>query len=164
MFEFFKNYQKWDSLTVDEKKETLQSCVKFYESKTLDYILAFLPEDKKKSFVKSPVKLDFTSTQIAGKNVSFGDNIVYVYATQLLSEIKKKLFFEVAKNTICAVFLNLFNNTANTTSKKTKFGQIADGYFASITSEFCGGQEFEQDMMSVCSEVLTASAEMGASK
>jgi len=164
MFKFFKDYQKWENLSVDEKKDTLQGCVKFYDSKTLDYILANLPENKRKNFVKEPVQLDFTATPTAKKNVSFGDNVVFVFSTQLLSAVKKKLFFEVAKNTICAVFLNLFNNTANTAVKKTKFGELANGYFASITSEFGEGQEFEQDMMSVCSEILSETAEMTASK
>ncbi len=154
MFEFFKNYNKWEVLSVDDKKDTLYSCAKFYEEKTVDYILAYLPENKRRSFSKAPVKLEFSATQVAGKNISFGDNVVHVYATQLLSERKAKLFYGVAKNTIYAVFLNLFNSTANSGSKKTKFSSIADGYFASITNEFCIGQAFEQDMMSVCADLV----------
>jgi len=163
MFEFFKSYQKWESLSVQDKKDTLQSCVEFYESKTLSYILAFMPEKKRKNFVKEPVQLKFSTTQTVGHDVSFADNVVIVFSTKLLSGDKKNLFFEVAKNTICAVFLNLFNNTANTSGKQTKFGELANGYFASITSEFGEGMQFEQDMMAVCSEVLSESAEMASS-
>ncbi|NCB48239.1 MAG: hypothetical protein EOM55_01220 [Clostridia bacterium] len=164
MFEFFKSYQKWEHLSIEDKKDTLQNCVEFYESKTLSYILAFLPEEKRVKFVKEPVQLRFTTTQTAGQDVSFADNVVMVFSTKILSGDKKNLFFDVAKNTICAVFLNLFNSTANTSSKKTKFGELANGYFASITSEFGEGQQFEQDMMAVCSEVLSESVEMTTSK
>lgn len=164
MFEFFKSYQKWERLSVQDKKDTLQSCVEFYENKTLSYILAFLPEKKRVKFVKEPVELRFTTTQTASQDVCFADNAVIVFSTKLLSGDKKNLFFDVAKNTICAVFLNLFNNTASTSGKKTKFGELANGYFASITSEFGEGQQFEQDMMAVCSEVLAESVEMSSSK
>ena len=64
----------------------------------------------------------------------------------------------VAKNTICAVFANLFKNTTGNKRKKTKFGELANGFLASITSEFAKGAEFEADMMQEFAVVLEAQA------
>lgn len=151
MFEFFDGYKKWTGLSVDEKKKTLTDCVRFYEGKTVEYILAYLPEKMKKQFSKIPTLVEWTAGQTMAQSVSFGDNVVYVLSSLLLTEPKKSLFFEVAKNTIYAVFLHLFTSTASSPTKKTKFGELANGYFAAITSEFCGGQDFEKDMMELIS-------------
>lgn len=164
MADFLKNYQKWEHLNVTQKKQTLGDCVKFYEEKALSYILANLPLEKQKSFKKQPVRLDFASAQIAGKDVNYGDNVVFVFSSKLIGSEKKSLFFEVGKNTIFAVFLSIFNNTANSPSKKTKFGELANGYFASITSEFGGKEQFQDDMMQEMSESLEQATEMTESK
>lgn len=160
MFDFFDGYKKWARLDVEQKKKTLMDCARFYEGKTVDYVLAYLPENMKKKFSKTPVVLEWTVVQTAGQNVSFGDNVVYVLSSLLLMEGKKSLFFEVAKNTIYAVFFHLFNSTATSPSKKTRFGELANVYFASITSEFCAHQDFEKDMM----ELITLSFEAAQEK
>ena len=71
------------------------------------------------------------------------------------------MFFKVARNTICAVFVNIFYNTASDPKKKTRFGSIANGFFASITNEFAKGKDFEADMMQAYAEVLGEVLDMG---
>lgn len=141
--EFLKGYSKWEDLSDKEKVEVVRECVKFYENKTLDYILSNLPVDKRKKFKKTPVKIEFISE--GTRRVSFGDNVVFIKS---LTGKKSSLFFKIAQNTICAVFANIFKNTTGNKGKKTKFGQLASGFLASITSEFAKGAELEGDMMS----------------
>ena len=59
------------------------------------------------------------------------------------------------------MFVNLFYNTASDPKKKTKFGTIANGFFASITTEFAKGKDFENDMMQAYAEVLGEVMDMG---
>ncbi len=140
--EFLKNYGKWENLDEKGKQEVVRECVKFYENKTLEYILSNLDRAKRAKFKKEPVKVEFTKS--ISKKVAFADNVVYVAS---LSGKKSNLFFKIAQNTICAVFANIFKNTSGNKGKKTKFGELANGFLASITSEFAKGAEFESDMM-----------------
>ena len=57
--------------------------------------------------------------------------------------------------------MHLFYNTASDPNKKTKFGSIANGFLASITSEFAKGNQFETDMMQAYEEVLGEVMDMG---
>ena len=133
----------------------------FYEEKALDYILASLPKAKQKEFTKDPVIVEFLSTPQDNRDVSFGDNIVYIWEELLETNDKKTLFFKVARNTICAVFINIFYNTASDPKKKTKFGTIANCFFASITEEFAKGKEFEMDMMEAYEQIVGEVLDMG---
>ena len=141
---FFENYFNWDKLGVLAKKQSMQGCVSFYEAKTLDYILSNLPLATSKNFKKEPVKVEFVNDD--GKQVAFGDNVVFIQETAVVAS-KKNLFFDIAKNTICAVFAHIFKNTSSNSNKKTKFSTIASGFLASITSEFAKGEDFANDMM-----------------
>lgn len=152
IMDFFKSYQKFELLTDDKKIAVLKECVKFYEDRCVEYILRELPLEAKKQFKKEPVSLVVTEKPTNDKGITFGDNVVYVVGDALSSD-KRGLFYSVCKCTICAVFLNLFSSTATTKGKKTKFGELASGYFASITNEF-GAQAFTQDMMSQMTESL----------
>ena len=161
MSDFLKEYKLWDSKDEKGKKEILLSCASFYEEKAIDYILANFPKKKQKEFKKDPIQVEFTPDLVNGKDVSFGDNIVFVLEDLLNTSDKKTLFFQLARNTICAVFVNLFYNTASDPKKKTKFGTIANGFFASITTEFAKGKDFENDMMQAYAEVLGEVMDMG---
>ena len=141
---FFENYQNWDNLSLSEKKNCVAGCVKFYEDRTVQYILSNLPVDKAGEYKREAVKLEFVENQ--DKDVAFSDNAVSVLLGAL-SGAKKDLFFKVAQNTICAVFANMFKNTSSNAGRKTKFSSIAGGFLASITSEFAKGEQFESDMM-----------------
>lgn len=160
MDKFLKNYGNYEELSLKDKKEAVTECAKFYEQKTVNYILSNLPKQKQKEFSKEPLGVIFVDK--APKNISFGNNVVTVLDS-FLKEPKKEIFFNVAQNTICAVFVNLFYNTASSSGKKTSFGQIANGYLASITSEFAKDTQFENDMMAgmqeILGEVLTESFE-----
>ena len=120
-----------------------------------------MPKSKQKEFKKDPVIVEFVSTKQNDREVSFGDNIVYILDGLLNTNDKKALFFQVARNTICAVFVNLFYNTASDPKKKTRFGSIANGFFASITNEFAKGKEFEADMMQAYEQILGEVLDMG---
>lgn len=158
MSNFLKNYKDWEKLKINEKMSSLLECARFYEQKTVDYILANLPKKKQKEFTKEPVDVVFEKS--GEKDVWFGDNVVHVSHT-FENLPKKDLFFKVAQNTICAVFVNLFYNTAGNPNKKTRFGNIANGFLASITSEFAKNQEFEADMISAYTEILGEVLDMG---
>jgi len=161
MSDFLKSYKSWETKDEKGKREILVDCASFYEEKALDYILASLPKSKQKEFKKDPVIVEFVNEAQNGRDVSFGDNIVYILNSLLNEGDKKTLFFKVARNTICAVFVNIFYNTASDPNKKTKFGSIANGFFASITNEFAKGKEFEADMMQAYEEVLGEVLDMG---
>ena len=151
MGNFLKDYANFDSLNLENKKSAVIDCAKFYEQKTVNYILGNLPKQKQKNFSKEPLEVIFVDK--AKKNVVFGNNVVTVLDS-FLNEAKNEVFFNVAQNTICAVFVNLFYNTASDPNKKTSFGQIANGYMATITSEFAKNTQFENDMMAGLQEVL----------
>ena len=161
MSDFLKEYKSWDSKNTKGKKDILLSCASFYEEKAIDYILANFPKKKQKEFKKDPIIVEFTPNLVNGKEVSFGDNIVFVLEELIETGDKKNIFFQVARNTICAVFVNLFYNTASDPKKKTRFGSIANGFFATITTEFAKGKEFENDMMQAYAEVLGEVMDMG---
>ena len=161
MDNFAKFYSKFDGASTKVKKEAILNCARFYEEKTVDYIINNAPKAKqKKSFKKEPVVVEFNES---AEDVSFGNNIVFVKES-LLDTDKKDLFFKVAQNTICAVFVNLFYNTAGNPNKKTSFGKIANGFFASITSEFAPSKEFEADMMQAYASIMAESMEMGGAE
>lgn len=161
MADFLKDYKTWDKQNAKGRKQILVDCASFYEEKALDYILASLPKAKQKDFQKDPVVVEFVSTPHNEKDVTFGDNIVYILDDLVENGDKKSLFFKVARNTICAVFVNIFYNTASDPKKKTRFGSIANGFFASITNEFAKGKDFEADMMQAYAEVLGEVLDMG---
>lgn len=161
MSDFLKEYKTWETKNDKAKKQVLVDCASFYEEKAIDYILASMPKSKQKEFKKDPVVVEFVSTPQNDRNVSFGDNIVYILDGLLNTDDKKGLFFQVARNTICAVFVNLFYNTASDPKKKTRFGSIANGFFASITNEFAKGKDFEADMMQAYEQVLGEVMDMG---
>ena len=161
MADFLKDYKNWDSQNEKGKKQILVDCASFYEEKALDYILASLPKAKQKEFTKDPVIVEFLSTPQDNKDISFGDNIVYIWEELLKTNDKKTLFFKVARNTICAVFVNIFYNTASDPKKKTRFGTIANCFFASITEEFAKGKDFEADMMEAYEQVVGEVLDMG---
>lgn len=158
MADFLKDYKNWEGKDFEGKKQLIRDCVAFYEEKAVMYILSNLPKKKQKEFRKDPVVVEFLDS--AQKEVNFGDNEVVV-ANSFVNENKKTVCFKVAQNTICAVFVHLFYNTASDPNKKTKFGSIANGFFASITSEFAKGKEFEADMMQAYQEVLGEVMDMG---
>lgn len=158
---FSKEYKNWEGKNLDQKIEILKNCSEFYEEKAVNYILSNLPKEKQKTFKKDPVVLEFVSSLQGENDVSFSDNTVYVLESILETEDKKTLFFKVARNTICAVFVNLFYNTASDPNKKTKFGGIANGFFASITNEFSAGKEFEADMMQAYEQIVGEVLDLG---
>ncbi len=153
--EFFDSYKKWEKLSDKDRESVILACIKFYENKTVEYILSNLPKNKRESFKKEPVRLEVVDN--SQRSVEFGDNVVYILKSAFYYD-KKDLFFMVAKNTICAVFANLFKNTTGNKRKKTKFGELANGFLASITSEFAKGAEFEADMMQEFAVVLESQA------
>ncbi len=148
---FFENYQNWANLSMGDRKECVVGCVKFYEDKTVQYILSNLPVTKAQQYNRESVKVEFVDK--LDRDVAFSDNVVQVLKDSLLGS-KKDLFFKVAQNTICAVFANMFKNTASNGDRKTKFSSIASGFLASITSEFAKGEQFENDMMDEFASVL----------
>ena len=158
MSNFLKEYKDWENKDFEGKKQLIRDCVAFYEEKAVMYILSNLPKKKQKEFAKESVVVEFLEE--AKKPVTFGDNEVLVLKA-FVEEDKKSVCFKVAQNTICAVFVNLFYNTASDPSKKTKFGSIANGFLASITSEFAKGNEFENDMMQAYQEILGEVMDMG---
>ena len=149
---FFENYQNWEDLSFKDKKECIKKCVKFYEDKTVQYILSNLPVSKASQYKRENVEVEFVNK--LDKDVAFADNAVQVKESSLQGS-KKDLFFKVAQNTICAVFANMFKNTSSNGGRKTKFSSIAGGFLASITSEFAKGEQFENDMMEEFSTILT---------
>ena len=151
MDKFLKDYENFNSLNKKDKKNAVINCAKFYEQKTVNYIVANLPKQKQKKFSKEPLEVIFVDK--AQKNVAFGNNVVTIL-DKFLESSKNEVFFSVAQNAICAVFVNLFYSTASDPNKKTSFGQIANGYMASITSEFAKNTEFENDMMAGMQEIL----------
>ena len=158
MSDFLKDYKEWENVGVEDRKQIVKGCAEFYEEKTLNYILSSLPKKKQKEFEKEPLEVIFVDK--AAKGVSFGDNVITVL-DQILEGDKKDVCFKVAQCSICAVFVHLFHNTASDPNKKTKFGSIANGFLASITSEFAKGKEFESDMMQAYQEVLGEVMDMG---
>ena len=158
MTDFLKDYKNWENVSLEERKEIIKECAEFYEERTLNYILSSLPKKKQKEFEKEPLEVIFVDK--APKAVSFGDNVITVLEDILQSD-KKDVCFKVAQNSICAVFVHLFHNTASDPNKKTRFGSIANGFLASITSEFAKGKEFESDMMQAYQEVLGEVMDMG---
>ena len=161
MGDFLKDYKTWEFNKEKGKKQIIVDCASFYEEKALDYILANMPKAKQKNFTKDPVIVEFVANKVNKKDVTFGDNIVYVFEEILNTTDKKTLFFNVARNTICAVFVNLFYNTASDPKRKTRFSSIANGFFASITNEFAQGKEFEADMMPAYEQILGEVMDMG---
>lgn len=145
--DFMKAYEQWENLEMEERANALSQCIAFYDEKAVEYVTENLTKDRKKSFVKEPVDLVINEIKRNGQDVSFGDNVVYATPYAVSDFPKKELFFVVSKNTICAVFVNLFKNTASDPNRKTQFSSIINGYFASITNEFLAGQGFEADMM-----------------
>lgn len=148
---FVEDYKDWDNLSHDKKVLAVTNCVRFYEAKTVEYIVNNLSKEKKKGFKASPVKVEFVKLQ--DRPVSFGKNIVFV--NEDFSLPKKDLFFMVAQSTVCAVFANLFSTTASNPNKNTKFSMVANGFLASITNEFAVEQDFEKDMMQEFEAVLS---------
>lgn len=141
---FTNQYDNWSRLTKVEKKSAIKEVVAFYEEKTIGYILAH---------VKKEIKLDRKNVAIEyvdgeGRDkVLFDNNVVYVGVDTMENGRQQKLFYDLAQNTVCAVFLNLFSSTASNPGRKTSFGSIANSYALSITSEFVNSLSFQQDMM-----------------
>ena len=141
---FTNQYDNWSRLTKVEKKSTIKEVVAFYEDKTIQYILAH---------IKKEIRLDRKNVTIEyvdgdGRDkVLFDNNIVYVGVDAMENGRQQKLFFDLAQKTVCAVFLNLFSNTASNPNRKTSFGSIANSYALSITSEFVNSISFQQAMM-----------------
>lgn len=161
MGDFFKDYKVWEEKDEKERKKILLSCAEYYEEKTIDYILQGLPKEKRNEFKKDPVTLQFITYLVKSKEISFDDNIVYILESLINIEDKKNLFFQVARNTICAVFVNIFYNIASDPNKKINFGSIVNGFFASITNEFAKGKDFEADMMNVYEQIVGVVMDMG---
>ena len=153
---FMIAYEKWEGLSQEQKATALSQCVAFYDEKAVDYVTANLTKEKKEAFSKLPCDLVVNEIKRNGKDVSFGDNVVYVTTDALNVFDKKELFFAVSKSTICAVFIDLFKNTASDPGRKTQFSSVINGYFASITNEFLAGQGFEADMMAELEASLPA--------
>ncbi len=159
MQDFLKSYDNYENLTSEQKREAIISCARFYEDKTLDYILSKLPKKKQKEFKKEPVEVLFADN--GKKDVSFANNQIIIL-NSFVSAPKKEVFFKVAQNTICAVFVNLFFVTAGSGNKKTSFATIANGFMASITTEFASAnQGFENDIMQSFAEILGEVMDMG---
>ena len=158
MADFLKEYKNWEEKDFEGKKQLIRDCASFYEEKAVMYVLSSLPKKKQKEFKKDPIVVGFLDN--AQKEVGFGDNEIYV-VNSFVEQDKKTVCFKVAQNTICAVFVHLFYNTASDPNKKTKFGSIANGFLASITSEFAKGNQFEIDMMQAYEEVLGEVMDMG---
>ena len=153
---FMMAYEKWGSLTLEQRMGALTQCVSFYDEKAVEYVTANLPKSKKAKFTKEPCDIVLNDIKRNGKDVSFGDNVVYVTTDAVVGFDRKDLFFAVSKSTICAVFINLFKNTASDPNRKTQFSSVINGYFASITNEFLAGQGFEADMMAALEASLPA--------
>lgn len=158
MSDFLKDYKKWESVGLEDRKQIAIDCARFYDEKTLEYILSSLPKKKQKEFYKEPLEVIFVDK--AAKAVSFGDNVITILE-DILEGDKKEVCFKIAQCSICAVFVHLFHNTAADPNAKTKFGSIANGFLASITSEFAKGKEFESDMMMAYQEILGEVMDMG---
>jgi len=158
MSDFLKDYKNWENVGAEGRKVIVRECAAFYDEKTVEYIISSLPKKKQKEFTKEPLEVIFVDK--ADKAVAFGDNVITVYEDILWTE-KKDVCFKVAQSSICAVFVHLFHNTASDPNKKTKFGSIANGFLASITSEFAKGKDFENDMMQAYQEVLGEVMDMG---
>ena len=163
MEKVFEEYNNWDELDVNARVEALKDCAKFYETKTVQFIMTRVVAQRRMTYKKVPVKLEITTEQVGGRDVSFADNQVFVVQTALLKD-KKQLFYDVAKNTICAVFLNMFSNTSTDPNSKTGFGALASGFLATITSEFGQGSAFEQDMMQGFEMAMAMATEMSTSE
>ncbi len=153
---FMIAYEKWEGLNQDQRETALRQCVSFYDEKAVQYVTANLPKEKKEAFTKVPCDIVVNEIKRNGKDVSFGDNVVYITPDAINGIEKKELFFAVSKSTICAVFINLFTNTASDPNRKTQFSSVINGYFASITNEFLAGQGFEADMMAELEASLPA--------
>lgn len=158
MSKFLKDYRNFESLNEKAKKEAVVDCARFYEEKAVSYIISNIPKNKQKQFKKEPLEVIFVDK--AAKNVSFGNNVITVLDA-FLNNTKREVFFAVAQNAICAVFVNLFYNTASDPNKKTSFGKIASGFMATITTEFAKNTQFENDMMAGLQEVLGEVMDMG---
>ena len=158
MSNFIKDYRNFESLNEKAKENAVIDCARFYENKAVGYIVANLPKKKQKEFSKEPLEVIFVDK--ANKNVSFGNNVLTVLDS-FLNSPKKEVFFNVAQNAICAVFVNLFYNTASDPNKKTSFGKIANGFMATITAEHAKNTQFENDMMAGLEEILGEVMEMG---
>lgn len=155
---FTNQYDNWNRLATVEKKSTIKEVVAFYEEKTIKYILAY---------VKKGIKLDRKNVAIEyvdgeGRDkVLFDNNIVYVGVDTMENGRQQKLFYDLAQNTVCAVFLNLFSSTAGNPNRKTSFGSIASSYALSITSEFVNSISFQQAMMASFAMELGESMGLG---
>ena len=157
MGNFLKDYRDFENLDINKKKQAVVDCARFYEGKAVEYILSNIPKKRQKEFKKEPLEVIFVDN--AKKDVVFGNNVITVLDS-FLNNPKKEVFFNVAQNSICAVFVNLFYNTASDPNKKTSFGAIANGYMATITSEFAKNTQFENDMMAGLQEILGEVMEM----
>lgn len=157
MEKVFEEYNSWGELNVTDRVEALKDCVRFYETKTVQFIMTKVIAERRMTYKKTPVKLEITTEQVGGRDVSFSNNQVFVVQTALLID-KKQLFYDVAKNTICAVFLNMFSNTSTDPNSKTGFGSLASSFLATITSEFGQGSDFEADMMQGFEAAMSAAA------
>lgn len=161
MAEFIKGYKVWEQKNEQEKKDILLDCAGYYEEKTIDYILNGVSKERREEFIKDPVIVNFVTFPQKERDVAFDNNIVFVLESLLVDPDKKALFFKVARNTICAVFVNIFYDVATDPNKKTKFGNIANGFVASITNEFTKSKDFEADMMEAYEEILGNVLDMG---
>ena len=157
MGNFLKDYRNYENLEQKDKEKAVVDCARFYEGKAVEYILSNVPKKKQKEFKKEPLEVIFVDR--AKKDVVFGNNVITILDA-FLNNPKKEVFFNVAQNAICAVFVNLFYNTASDPNKKTSFGSIANGYMATITSEFAKNTQFENDMMAGLQEILGEVMEM----
>lgn len=140
--DFTANYDKWNILTRKAKESTIKSIVAFYEEKTIQYILSNIK--KKIKLNREKVKVEYVTRQSG--EVTFGDNVVYI-KNKVVDSDDKSFIYQVAQNTVCAVFLNLFSNTATSPNKRTSFGALAGNFTASITIEFVDSMTFAQDML-----------------
>lgn len=151
---FLSKYDDWSNLLIREKKAFVEEVVAFYEKKTLTYITSHLKKKIKSKI--SPVVVEYVKD--GRKEVDFGKGVVYI-PSEMLKGSQKDLFYPVCKNTICAVFLSLFYNTATNPDKKTSFSSLASSFALSITGEFSSSLSFEQDMME--SFAVELGAELG---
>lgn len=155
---FLKDYEIFDTLSVEDKKKTINKVVNFFEEKAIHYILSNLKTKKKLD--KPPVSLNFVRQSMESGDVSFASNSVFVFEDAINGD-KQRLFHEVAQNTVCAVFLYLFPNAASNPSKKTSFSKLSGLFTASISTEFAMGTTFTQDMMASFASEIEEAVEIG---
>ncbi len=154
---FLKDYEIFDNLSLDDRKKTISGVVSFFEEKAISYIVSKLKN--KANIDKPPVSLNFVSQPMESDDVSFASNSVFVFQDALSGD-KQSLFYSVAQNTVCAVFLYLFPSTASNPSKKTGFSKLSGLFTASIATEFAMGTYFTQDMMASFSMSMEDAAQI----